>query len=778
MKIGYYPGCALHGSSNDYEQSLRACLGHLDIDLAEIQDWICCGATAAHSLNHKLSLALPARNLALAEQQSLDELLAPCPLCSMQLLKVSAEIKEPDARAELSNIVELPLEGRTRVINLIQVFQKVGLDTLAAAVTTKQEAVQAACYYGCLLTRPPKIVTFDDPEQPQSMEAVLTALGAKPVDWNFKTECCGAGMTMADEDDRAGALPTHPGQRRSARRQLHGGGLPHVPREPRHEAGRQSNGVTAAATACRSITSPTWSGWRWVWRPTQLGIDRHFVRGGVSDGANRRVHLLVRREHRPHRRRGQGRRSLRRDSRACAARWTTSTCAPIPGQSLMREKIASETTGRRGGGLLLAAHAPEDLPPGGRARRGSIPIWSRWPTSASIAPGCITTASEATAKAIELIRMSVAKVRHNHALDPIRVPVTRRALVIGGGVAGHSGGARYRRRAATKWCWWSASRRSAARWPASPKPSPRSIARSASSRPRMVEVGQHPRIKLYTYSEVEAVDGFVGNFKVTIRKKARYVDIAKCTGCGECWNVCPLKKNPSEFDYGMGIRPAIYVPFPQAVPARPVIDKNVCAKLIRNGCGLCEKKCPAGAINFKDEDRLVEEKVGAIVVATGYKLYNIGKEQPSAKLHGYGEYGYGKYKDVIDSLQFERLVSASGPTNGEVRAAVRRQGAARRSCSSPASARATTPRACPYCSKICCMYTAKHTMLYKHKVHDGRGARLLHGHPRGRQGLRRVRAPRHRAGRRAVLSRPGLENHRGERQADRARRRYAGRQRR
>ncbi len=199
MKIGYYPGCALHGSSNDYEQSLRACLGRLDVDLAEIQDWICCGATAAHSLNHKLSLALPARNLALAEQQSMDDLLAPCPLCSMQLLKVSADIKDAEARTELSAIVELPLEGRTRVLNLIEVFEKVGLDTLASAVTTKQESIQAACYYGCLLTRPPQIVTFDDAEQPQSMEAVLKAMGIKTVDWNFKTECCGAGMTMADE---------------------------------------------------------------------------------------------------------------------------------------------------------------------------------------------------------------------------------------------------------------------------------------------------------------------------------------------------------------------------------------------------------------------------------------------------------------------------------------------------------------------------------------------------------------------------------------------------
>ena len=128
------------------------------------------------------------------------------------------------------------------------------------------------------------------------------------------------------------------------------------------------------------------------------------------------------------------------------------------------------------------------------------------------------------------------------------------------------------------------------------------------------------------------MDGFIGNFKVTIRQKARYVDMTKCTGCGECAKVCPLKRNPSEFDYGMGMRPAIYMPFPQAVPARPVIDKKVCAKIIRNGCGLCEKKCAPGAINFKDKDQLVEEQVGAIVVATGYKLYSIGREQNSAKI--------------------------------------------------------------------------------------------------------------------------------------------------
>lgn len=200
MEIGYYPGCALHGSSNDYEASARACLGALDVELKEIDDWICCGATAAHSLNRKLAVALPARNLALAERQGLPEVLAPCPMCSMELLKARHELaSDPALRREISSIVELEVRGETQVANLIQVFQRVGLEKVQAAVRTKLESVQAACYYGCLLTRPPAVVKFDDPEQPRSMEAVIEALGAKAVDWNYRTECCGAGMTMADE---------------------------------------------------------------------------------------------------------------------------------------------------------------------------------------------------------------------------------------------------------------------------------------------------------------------------------------------------------------------------------------------------------------------------------------------------------------------------------------------------------------------------------------------------------------------------------------------------
>lgn len=191
----------MHGSSNDYEQSVRACLGVLGTGLREVDDWICCGATAAHSLNQKLAVALPARNLALAERDGLDDLLAPCPMCSMELLKAGHLLgKDKGLREEISGIVELKVEGRTRVLNLIQVFQMVGLEKIKEKVTRPLAEFKPACYYGCLLTRPPEVLRFDDCEQPESMETLLRAVGAEPVEWNYKTECCGAGMTMCNED--------------------------------------------------------------------------------------------------------------------------------------------------------------------------------------------------------------------------------------------------------------------------------------------------------------------------------------------------------------------------------------------------------------------------------------------------------------------------------------------------------------------------------------------------------------------------------------------------
>jgi len=199
LKIGYYPGCALHGSSNDYEKSVQACCKALDVSLAELDDWVCCGASGAHMINKKLGTALPARNLGIAERDGIDELLAPCPLCSMELIKANAKVTESEAfRKEISEIVELPVTGTCRVLNLIQVFQKIGVEKILEKATQKLDGMKPACYYGCLLTRPPKTLQFDDPEQPSSMETLLTALGAEPIDWNYKTECCGAGLTLAD----------------------------------------------------------------------------------------------------------------------------------------------------------------------------------------------------------------------------------------------------------------------------------------------------------------------------------------------------------------------------------------------------------------------------------------------------------------------------------------------------------------------------------------------------------------------------------------------------
>lgn len=325
--------------------------------------------------------------------------------------------------------------------------------------------------------------------------------------------------------------------------------------------------------------------------------------------------------------------------------------------------------------------------------------------------------AQATAKAIELIRLAVAKVRQNHPLDPIKVPVTKRALVIGGGVAGIQAALDIAD-AGHEVVLVEREPSIGGKMAGLSETFPTLDCSQCILTPRMVEAGQHPCIRLYTYSEVEAVDGYVGNFKVTVRQKARYVDIKRCTGCGECMNVCPQKKIPSEFDQRMGLRRAIYMPFPQAVPARPVIDAVHCTRLTKGKCGVCAKKCVAEAINYEDQDRLVEEQVGAVVVATGYELFQITKAQSREELSGYGEYGYGLYPDIIDGLQFERLASASGPTGGVIKRpsdGTQPQSIVFIACvGSRDNAKGLT-----YCSKICCMYIAKHAMLYKHKVHDG-----------------------------------------------------------
>jgi heterodisulfide reductase subunit A2 len=387
-----------------------------------------------------------------------------------------------------------------------------------------------------------------------------------------------------------------------------------------------------------------------------------------------------------------------------------------PGQSLIRQKIAAE----RLTGVVIASCSPHMHLRTFRKTAVTEGLNPFMVEMANIREHCSWVhhdRNRATEKAVELIRMAVAKVRQNRELTPISIPLTRRAMVVGGGVAGIQAALDIAD-AGHQVVLVEREPSIGGKMAGLSETFPTLDCSQCILTPRMVDVGQHPNITLYTYSEVESVEGFVGNFKATIRQKARCVDIDKCNGCGQCWNSCPSKKNPSQFDYGMGNRTAIYVPFPQAVPAQPVIDRQACLHFTKGKCGICAKKCQNGAIHYDDEDRLVVEEVGAIVVATGYKLYNIGKEQPRRLQSGYGEYGYGRYPDVIDSLQFERLASASGPTGGEIRRPS--DGNIPRtvvfiSCVGSRD----NAKGISYCSKICCMYIAKHAMLYKHKVHDG-----------------------------------------------------------
>jgi heterodisulfide reductase subunit A len=392
-----------------------------------------------------------------------------------------------------------------------------------------------------------------------------------------------------------------------------------------------------------------------------------------------------------------------------------------PGQAMIRDAIREKGLT----GLVVAACSPRMHEPTFRRAASEAGLNPYQVEMANIREHCSWVHEDrelATQKAIDLVRVMVEKVRQNEPLYRIRVPVTKRALVIGGGIAGiqaaldiADGGREVVLVERSPSIGGHMSQLS--------ETFPTLDCSQCILTPRMVEAAQHPRITLHVYSEVEDVSGYIGNFEVKIRKKASSVNNALCTGCGACTQVCPVKKIPSEFDAGLGTRTAVYVPFPQAVPNKPVIDTAHCLRFksaAKKGvpvaevttCGKCYEACPIApvkAIDFSRQDEIITEKVGAIVIATGFELY------PKESV---GEYGYGKYRDVIDGLQFERLASASGPTGGEIRRPsdgevpktvvfIQCVGSRDRA------------KGLPYCSKICCMYTGKHAMLYKHKVHDG-----------------------------------------------------------
>lgn len=378
-----------------------------------------------------------------------------------------------------------------------------------------------------------------------------------------------------------------------------------------------------------------------------------------------------------------------------------------PGQTLIKEAIKEKKLT----GVVVAACSPRMHEPTFRkacAEAGLNPYLCEMANLREHCSWVHEKGDATTKKAIDIVRTLIEKVKKNAALQPIKVPVTKTAVVIGGGIAGIQASLDIAN-TGHKVILVEKDPSIGGHMSQLSETFPTLDCSQCILTPRMVEVAQHPNITLYTYAEVIGLDGFIGNFKVKIRKKAKSIDEKACTGCGLCTTKCPNKKIPNEFELGLGNRPAIYVPFPQAVPNKPVIDKERCTYYTKGKCRICEKVCPTKAIRFDQPDEIIEVDAGALVICTGFNV---------AETDFFPEYGYGKYKDVITGLQFERIASASGPTLGEIRRPS--DGAVPKKIVFIKCAGSRDPaKGVEYCSKICCMYTAKHAMLYKHKVHEG-----------------------------------------------------------
>ncbi len=315
---------------------------------------------------------------------------------------------------------------------------------------------------------------------------------------------------------------------------------------------------------------------------------------------------------------------------------------------------------------------------------------------------------EGTEKAIILGRAAIAKVLLNTPLIAGEIPVTKRALVIGGGIAGIQTALDIAE-AGFEVDLVEKEPTIGGKMTRIDKTFPTLDCSSCILTPKMVEIAQAEKVKIYSYSEVEAVKGYIGNFSATIRRKARYVKEDICTGCGLCTEKCPQKKVPNEFNLGLDNRRAIYIPFAQAVPKVATIDANYCTMLKTGKCGICSKVCGVGAIDYTQKDEIIEQEYGAIVVATGYEIINLDK---------FDEFAYNQSPDVVTSLEFERLMNAAGPTGGTLLRPSDGEHPKTIVFVQCVGSRSTEPCGKPYCSKICCMYTAKHAMLCREKYPD------------------------------------------------------------
>jgi heterodisulfide reductase subunit A len=386
-----------------------------------------------------------------------------------------------------------------------------------------------------------------------------------------------------------------------------------------------------------------------------------------------------------------------------------------PGQKLLTESVAEHGLT----GVVVSACSPQLHEATFRRAAGLAGLPPQLCEIANIREQCSwvhPSPVEATEKASSIVAAAAWKVRLARPLTPIQVPLTRRVLVIGAGVAG----IRAALDAANAGYEVVLVERQASIGGNMARLSetfPTLDCSQCILTPLMVEVSRHPRVELLTRAEVEEVSGFVGNFHVRIRRRAGFVRPDLCTACGDCSTACPVSV-PSEFDSGLSWRKAIHIPFPQAVPSVFTLDAQAClngGSLTAHGyrvlaCERCRDACAPRAIDYDQADEVLEREVGAVVAATGYRT--LSPEQVP-------EYGYGTLPDVVNGLEMERMLSASGPTGGEVR---------RPSDGKPVKevvfvqcVGSRDPRhGKPYCSRVCCMATAKHALMFRHKVPDGK----------------------------------------------------------
>ena len=310
----------------------------------------------------------------------------------------------------------------------------------------------------------------------------------------------------------------------------------------------------------------------------------------------------------------------------------------------------------------------------------------------------------ATEKAKDLVRAAVGRVAKNTPVEEHEIDVVKSALVIGGGVAGIEAALTIAK-GGYKVYLVEKSPTIGGVMAQLDKTFPTLDCSACILTPKMVDAAREPNIELMTNSEIESADGAAGNFTVRIKRRARYTT-ADCSGCGACADACVLHDRiPDEFNYGISKRSAAYIPFPQAVPLKAVIDPQNCL-MVKNGkcTQKCVEACERGCIDFNQKDEITEIKVGAIIVATGYKQFD------AARL---SKYGYGRYPDVIDGLQFERLTNASGPTGGKV---LTSKGETPKSVAILHCVGSRDENTNRHCSRVCCMYALKHAHLAREKT--------------------------------------------------------------